>query len=86
MPKSHGDVVVENTLSLYTTFELLTVMFGFVIFMGAITGVACVCTGRKRYVSCVPFILSSLRVTRTRATVKSSLSNNYDWRERMREK
>jgi hypothetical protein len=54
MPKSHGDVVVENTMSLYTTFELLTVMFGFIIFMGAITGVACVCTGRKRYVRSFP--------------------------------
>lgn len=50
MPKSHGDVVVENSLSLYTTLEMLTVLFGFVIFMGAITGVACVCTGRKRCV------------------------------------
>lgn len=47
--KSHNDVVVENTMSLYTTFELLTVLFGFIIFMGAITGVTCVCTGRKRY-------------------------------------
>lgn len=50
MPRNHNDVVVENTLSLYTTFEMLTVLFGFIIFMGAITGVACVCTGRKRYV------------------------------------
>lgn len=49
IPKSHNDVVVENSLSLYTTFELLTVLFGFIIFMGAITGVTCVCTGRKRY-------------------------------------
>lgn len=48
MPKSHSDVVVENSMSLYTTLELLTVLFGFIIFMGAITGVACVCTGRKR--------------------------------------
>lgn len=48
IPKSHNDVVVENSLSLYTTFELLTVLFGFIIFMGAITGVTCVCTGRKR--------------------------------------
>lgn len=45
-----NDVVVENSFSLYTTFELLTVLFGFLIFMGAITGVVCVCTGRKRCV------------------------------------
>lgn len=51
MPKNRGDVVLEGSLSLYTTLELLTVLFGFVIFMGAITGVACVCTGRKRCVS-----------------------------------
>lgn len=49
LPRNHNDIIVENSLSLYTTFELLTVLFGFIIFMGAITGVACVCTGRKRY-------------------------------------
>ncbi|XP_050532304.1 cadherin-89D isoform X2 [Daktulosphaira vitifoliae] len=48
IPKKHGEVSVENSFSLYTTFELLTVLFGFLIFMGAIVGVACVCTGRRR--------------------------------------
>lgn len=48
IPKNQYDVVVEHSFSLYTTFELLAVLFGFFIFIGAITGVACVCTGRKR--------------------------------------
>ncbi|XP_050427900.1 cadherin-89D [Adelges cooleyi] len=48
MPKKYGDVVVEHSFSLYTTIELLTVLFGFFIFMGAIIGVACVCTGRRK--------------------------------------